>query len=107
MRDHNYFAYIVASKSRTIYIGVTNNLLKRITQHKLKTYPGFSSTYNCDRLVWFERFEYVNNAIHRETELKGWRRSRKLALIETANPTWEDLSASWFPISSQTRIIVP
>ncbi|HEY2860152.1 MAG TPA: GIY-YIG nuclease family protein [Terracidiphilus sp.] len=96
MRDHNYFAYIVASKSRTLYIGVTNSLVKRISQHKRKTFPGFSTTYNCNRLVWFERFEYVNNAIRREKELKGWLRSKKVALIEESNPTWEDLSADRF-----------
>jgi putative endonuclease len=101
VRDHNYFAYIVASRSRTIYIGVTNNLLKRISQHKQKTFPGFTATYNCDRLVWFERFEYVNNAIRRDTQLKGWRRARKIALIEQTNPTWEDLSASWLPDTSR------
>ncbi|HEY3706186.1 MAG TPA: GIY-YIG nuclease family protein [Terracidiphilus sp.] len=94
MRDHNYFTYIVTSKSRTIYIGMTNSLLKRIAQHKNKTFPGFTSTNNCDRLVWFERFEHVDKAIAREKQLKGWLRSRKITLIENTNPTWEDLSAS-------------
>jgi len=62
--------------------------------------------YNCNRLVWFERFEYVNNAIGREKQLKGWLRSRKVALIEQSNPTWEDLSADWFTNLPQMTIKV-
>jgi putative endonuclease len=96
VRDHNYFTYIVASKSRTIYIGVTNSLRKRIAQHKNKTFPGFTSKYECSRLVWFERFEHIDKAIAREKQLKMWVRSKKIALIERTNPTWEDLSASWY-----------
>ena len=97
MHEEFYYTYIVASKSRTLYIGVTRDLHKRVFQHKQKTYEGFSATYNCNRLVWFDRYLDIRNAIHREKELKGWLRSRKISLIETANPTWEDLSASWYP----------
>ena len=97
MREHIYFTYIVASKSRTLYVGVTSDLRRRAFQHKQKTYGGFTARYNCNRLVWFERFSEVSFAIQREKELKGWTRARKIALIEAGNLTWEDLSEPWFP----------
>ncbi len=105
MRDERiYFTYIVASRSRTLYIGMTGDLLKRSFQHKDKTFEGFSSKYNCDRLVWFERFTGPRNAIAREKQLKGWRREKKIALIEKVNPTWADLSEGWYAIDpSQVR----
>jgi len=91
-----FAVYIVASRSRTLYIGVTNNLRRRILEHKCKRIPGFTVTYNCDRLVWFTNFQYINNAIATEKKLKGWLRSRKIAIVEEKNPTWEDLSATWY-----------
>ena len=96
MHERFYFAYIIASRSRTLYVGVTGDLRRRIFQHKQKTHPGFTSRYNCNRLVWFETFSEVSAAIQREKEIKGWIRARKIALIELANPTWEDLSEPWF-----------
>jgi putative endonuclease len=96
MRDNFYFTYIVASRSLTLYVGMTGNLRKRIFEHKRKLHPGFSATYNCDRLVWFERFAEVYDAILREKELKGWRRAKKIALITETNPTWVDLSEEWY-----------
>jgi len=90
------FHIIVASRSHTLYVGMTGDLLKRVFQHKLKIYKGFSSTYNCNRLVWFERFEDPMNAIAREKQLKGWIRAKKIALIEKTNPTWSDLSEAWY-----------
>jgi putative endonuclease len=90
-----YFTYIVASRSRTLYIGVTGNLRRRILQHKQKAWKGFTAQYNCDRLVWFEQFTGIGDAILREKELKGWIRTKKLALISASNPTWEDLSEPW------------
>lgn len=96
MPDKSYFTYIVASRSLTLYIGVTGNLKKRVFEHKRKLHEGFSATYNCDRLVWFERFVEVGNAIAREKQLKGWRRAKKIALIAATNPTWIDLSESWY-----------
>jgi putative endonuclease len=95
-QDPIFAVYILASRSRTLYIGVTNSLRRRILEHKCKHVPGFTASYNCNRLVWFSNFEYINNAIATEKRLKGWLRSRKIALIEEKNPTWEDLSASWF-----------
>jgi putative endonuclease len=92
-----YATYIVASKSRTIYICTTSNLLQRIFQHKQKAFPGFTAKYNCTRLVWFEPHANMGDAIYREKELKGWLRAKKLALIAENNPTWEDLSEPWCP----------
>ena len=80
MHDGSYFTYIMASRSHTLYIGVTGDLRKRVFQHKWKEHDGFTTRYNCDRLVWFERHQDVRNAIAREKELKGRRRSKKIAL---------------------------
>ncbi|MGB6973624.1 MAG: GIY-YIG nuclease family protein [Terracidiphilus sp.] len=96
MPDKTYFTYIVASRSRTLYIGVTGSLKKRVFEHKRKLHEGFSAAYNCDRLVWFERFVEVGNAIAQEKQLKGWRRAKKIGLIRETNPTWIDLSESWY-----------
>ena len=97
MHERFYFTYMIASKSRTIYVGMTGDLHRRIFQHKQKTHRGFTARYNCNRLVWFESFTEVSAAIQREKEIKGWTRVRKIALIEFANPTWGDLSEPWFP----------
>ena len=96
MPERVYFAYIVGSRSHTLYIGVTGNLLRRVFEHKQKTHEGFSAKYNCNRLVWFERFASPEGAIAREKQLKGWNRAKKIALIEKANPTWSDLSDGWY-----------
>jgi putative endonuclease len=92
----NYFVYILASKSRTINIGVTNNLERRILEHKSKINPGYTRKYNIDRLVYFEIFGDIRQAINREKQLKGWKRIKKIHLLEAINPTWEDLSKEWF-----------
>ena len=96
MQEHCYFTYIMASRSHTLYIGVTGNLRKRVFDHKWKEHEGFTARYNCDRLVWFERYQDVQKAIAREKELKGWLRSRKIALIESVNSAWVDLSRDWY-----------
>jgi putative endonuclease len=96
MHEGSYFTYMMASRSHTLYIGMTGDLYKRVFQHKWKELDGFTARYNCDRLVWFERYQDVKKAIAREKELKGWRRSKKIALIESANPIWADLSRDWF-----------
>ncbi len=85
-----------AAATRYLYIGVTGDLRKRVFQHKWKEHDGFTARYNCDRLVWFERHQDVRRAIAREKELKGWRREKKVALIEALNPTWADLSRDWY-----------
>jgi putative endonuclease len=91
-----YYVYILASRSRNLYIGVTNDLERRIYEHKRKLVLGFTSKYNIDRLVYFDATEDVQSAIAREKQIKGWLRSRKVSLIESMNPTWDDLSARWF-----------
>ena len=96
MHEGDYYTYIVASRSRTLYIGVTGNLHKRVFEHKRMWYEGFSATYQCNRLVWYEGYVYASSAIAREKQLKGWRREKKIALIEKMNPTWEDLSEGWY-----------
>lgn len=96
MNEASYFTYMMASRSRTLYIGVTGDLLKRVFQHKWKEHEGFTARYNCDRLVWFERHQYVQNAIAREKELKGWSRRKKIALIASENAAWADLSRDWY-----------
>ena len=95
MRPKPYFVYIMASRSRTLYTGVTNDLERRVYEHKRKLIDGFTSRYNIERLVFFEATEDVLSAIAREKEIKGWTRAKKIALIEGSNPTWEDLSAQW------------
>jgi putative endonuclease len=90
-----YWVYIVASASGTLYTGMTNNLDRRIAQHKQGAMEGFSARYNCNRLVWFEEHADVLAAITREKQIKGWLRSKKIAVIENENPHWEDLAEHW------------
>jgi putative endonuclease len=95
--DHEYYVYIIASRSRNIYIGVTNNLLRRILEHREGRAESFTARYRIHRLVYFERFQYVSSAIAREKYLKHFTREEKMALIESAKPTWEDLASELFP----------
>ncbi|HET9786001.1 MAG TPA: GIY-YIG nuclease family protein [Pyrinomonadaceae bacterium] len=91
-----YYVYIMASRSRTLYTGVTNDLERRVFEHKEKLVPGFTTKYRIERLVYFEITEDVHSAIAREKQIKGWTRDKKVALIDSLNPTWKDLSAGWF-----------
>ena len=101
--DHEYFVYILASRSRVLYVGVTNDLRRRVWEHRNGVVEGFTKRYHVHRLVWFESGNYVVSAIEREKQIKGWRREKKVALIEELNPTWEDLAKDWFdaPLKSQ------
>ena len=90
-----YYVYILASKSRALYVGVTNDLARRVYEHKHKRVPGFTSHYNIDRLVHYEMGQDIEAAILREKEIKRWRRAKKIALIEATNPSWRDLSEDW------------
>ena len=90
-----YYAYIMASRTKTLYIGVTNDLERRVMEHKSGA-SAFTRRYNISRLVYYEESDDSLAAIEREKEIKGWLRSKKLALIESANPEWEDLSENWF-----------
>jgi len=96
MREHEYYVYILANTFHRLYTGVTNSLMVRVKQHKEAKDPrSFTARYRIHRLVYFQRFQYIQDAIRRETELKGWLRIRKLALIVKHNPTWRDLSEDW------------
>ena len=87
-----YYIYILANKKNgTLYIGITNNLVRRIYEHKNKLIDGFTSKYNVNSLVYFEITNNANSAIHLEKKLKGWKRKWKIDLIEKSNPNWEDL----------------
>ncbi len=90
-----YFVYILASPSRTLYTGVTSDLARRVYEHKQKLIPGFTSRYNVGLLVYFETFNTPQEAIAREKQIKGWVRRKKIALIEESNPSWQDLSEAW------------
>jgi putative endonuclease len=94
-RQHQFFVYIATNGSKTLYTGVTNDLARRMFEHRNALIPGFTSKYRIDRLVYFETTSDVRAAIAREKQIKGWRRARKIALIETANPKWADLSKEW------------
>jgi putative endonuclease len=91
----NYYAHIMTNKSRTFYTGITNNLERRVSEHKQKLIEGFTKRYNITVLVHFEVFSDVRDAIAREKQVKDWRREKKIALIESMNPTWRDLSEDW------------
>jgi putative endonuclease len=93
---NEYYVYIMTNKSRTLYTGVTNDLKRRVYEHKHKLVPGFTSKYNITRLVYFEATTDIRAAIAREKQIKGWLRVKKIALIESINPNWEDLSAGWY-----------
>ncbi len=86
--------YIMASRSRVLYTGVTNDLARRVNEHKRSFNAGFTSRYRVTRLVYFEEFPDIRDAIAREKAIKGWKRSRKISLVEARNPTWEDLAES-------------
>ena len=90
-----YFVYIMASASGTLYTGVTGDLERRVAEHKQKLIPGFTARYNITRLVYYESTPDVRSAIAREKQIKGWLRAKKVALIESVNPQWRDLSEDW------------
>jgi len=93
-----YYVYILASRTRVLYIGITSNLEKRLISHRTFEYPdSFTSRYKCTQLVHLEEFTDAKQAIAREKELKGWRRDKKLRLIEGENPTWQDLAPPFRP----------
>jgi putative endonuclease len=90
-----YYVSIVASATRTLYIGVTNNLQRRVYEHKQREVPGFTKKYHITQLVYYEETSDVRVAISREKQLKAWSREKKISLIEAANPNWRDLSEDW------------
>ena len=96
--NKTYCVYILASRSRNLYTGVTNNLHRRVAEHREGRTVGFTSKYNICRLVHYEVFSDIRNAIAREKEIKAWRREKKVSLIQRDNPTWHDLAEEWFGI---------
>ncbi len=93
----DYYVYIMSNPSRTLYTGVTNDLERRVLEHKQKKIEGFTSKYNLTMLVWYDSFNDINQAIEAEKKIKAWRRSKKNDLIETMNPQWLDLAEQWYP----------
>jgi putative endonuclease len=91
-----YFVYIMTNRSKTLYTGVTNSLIRRVREHKLGIGSTFAAKYKLDRLAYFERFEDIRNAIEREKQIKSWPRIKKIALIVSVNPHWKDLSTEWY-----------
>ncbi len=91
-----YWVYLLASSSRTLYTGVTNDLMRRVSEHKAGSGSKFTRKYRITRLVHYEETNDVRTAISREKQIKGWDRAKKVALIEVANPRWDDLAASWY-----------
>jgi len=87
-----YFVYILTNKrNNVLYVGITNNLIRRVYEHKNKLISGFTSKYNVNKLVYYESFQSIFDAIKREKEIKGWKREKKVALINSFNPEWKDL----------------
>jgi len=93
-----YYVYIMASERLVLYIGITSHIEIRVRQHKLHALGGFTAKYDVTNLVHFERYGSVGKAIRREKELKSWRREKKIALIESSNPKWRDLSYGWYQV---------
>jgi putative endonuclease len=90
-----FWVYIMSGNSGTLYTGMTNSLDRRVFEHKHHLVPGFTAKYDCTRLVWFEEHSDVRLAIAREKQIKGWIRAKKLCLIESLNPQWDDLARNW------------
>ena len=91
-----YYAYIMTNQSKTLYTGVTNDLMRRVYEHKNKMIEGFTKKYNITKLVYYKETKDIQVAISREKQIKGWLRGKKIALIESVNPKWNDLSEGWF-----------
>jgi len=91
-----FYVYIMSSVSGTLYIGMTSDLKRRVWEHKEHIIDGFTDKYNVDRLLYFERFQNAETAIKREKQLKGWRREKKIKLIDSSNCRWDDLADGWF-----------
>lgn len=102
-----FYVYIMTDRSKTLYTGVTSKLEVRTWQHKNHVYEGFTSRYGLDRLVYYEAFSRIGDAIAREKQIKGWKRIKKMALIVSMNPTWRDLSEDWGkPVGKLVRRVV-
>lgn len=106
-KQHNYWVYMMASKSGVLYVGMTNDLLRRVWEHQQKLVEGFTKKYNCTKLIWFEEFREVRDAIECETRMKDWRRDKKVGLIQKSNPQWRDLSDGWYENEARRTTEIP
>jgi putative endonuclease len=98
---NQYYVYLITNQTKTLYTGVTNDLLRRIYEHKLKSVPGFTAKYNITKLVYYETTTDIYSAIAREKQIKGWLRIKKINLIESSNPEWLDLAMDWYKADPQ------
>lgn len=105
MAQKHYFVYIMSSERRVLYVGITNNLHRRVFQHKTGAVEGFTSKYKVTQLVYWESFDDVRNAIDREKKIKGWLRQKKVDLIESLNPKWKDLSTGCYDRPSDEKVL--
>ena len=96
-----YYVYILTNRVRTLYVGVTNGLVRRVYEHKHKLVSGFTKKYNVTWLAYYESTSDIRAAIAREKQIKSWRRSKKVELIEALNPNWKDLSLGWYDASEE------
>ncbi len=103
MANNSYFVYLLASRSRNLYTGITNNLGRRVWEHKQGLVPGFTKKYRVHRLVYFETYPAVKRAIDREKEIKSWRREKKVKLVNAVNPSWYDLAEDWFQPAKEKK----
>ena len=93
--EKRYYVYVMASRSLNLYTGITSNIYRRSLQHKNGEIDGFTKKYDINRLVYYEVFEHIGNAIAREKQVKAWTRTKRLALIKSIDPTWQDLAEDW------------
>ena len=103
MPDRTYATYILASRSRVLYVGSTADLIRRMYQHRTRSVRGFTQRYDVTRLVHYEQTSNARAAVEREREIKGWRREKKVRLIESVNPGWIDLARDWFEAPNRTQ----
>ena len=94
--DRKYYVYILTNGTRTLYVGVTNDIVRLVYEHKHKMVDGFTKKYNLTYLAYYDETSDVMSAIEREKQIKGWRRSKKIELIESVNPSWRDLAVDWY-----------
>jgi putative endonuclease len=106
MRRNVYHVYILASASRVLYTGITNDLQRRVFEHQSMRVPGFTQKYHVTQLMYSEAFRDVRDAIAREKQIKAWTRAKRIALIERLNPHWRDLSANWLAKSNCTLVAI-
>jgi len=103
--EKRFCVYIMSNISKMLYVGVTNDLEKRVFQHKSKLISGYTQKYNLFKLVYFESFGDIREAIHREKQIKGWIRSKKVAIIESVNPQWRDLAEEHFQSGAKFKSV--